>query len=151
MHVVLLVLFSPLIAALILLVLPIIAFLAVRVRVRTTLFCLRFHGTTFLVSGRNRGWYDFVRNNVANVLPQPMTLLWYRAGGPRAGHRRHRLLELLLYRGPIGTKPLVVQVRRFGLTVIPVHDELVKLKARSVRRDAAIADESRAILERAAA
>ena len=145
------VLLSPLILALLIIVPPIVVLLSIRFRARLLFFCLRFDGTVFLVAGRNRGWYDFIRNNVIPALPPDVRVLWYRAGGPRTGARRHRLIQLLLYRGPIGTKPLLVRVRKSGFTVLPVHRDLLPLKQQSTARDSALTDKARAILDHATA
>jgi len=78
----------------------------------TAAFARRRNGCVYLVCTSRRGWYDFLRNNVAPILPEYVTCLW---PGLAATQAERTALNVLKVRGIADMpRPYFVKVVRHG-------------------------------------
>jgi hypothetical protein len=100
-------------------------------------FTRRRNGCVYLVCTSRRGWYDFLRNNVAPVLPEHVTCVW---PGLAATQVERTALNVFELRGIANIpKPYFVKVvRRGDYPTLSLNGRLQDLKPR-----AAVSDEVR--------
>jgi len=96
-------------------------------RVNLYRFKRRLRGKWLLVAGTRHGWYDFIRNNVAPVLPADTALV--------QGPRIDASVVIALYRLQArGSRPLLVHVTPSGeIKHVSLHEQLLPLRHRAAR------------------
>jgi len=108
-------------------------------RVNLHRFKRRFRGKWLLVAGTRHGWYDFIRNNVAPVLPPDTKLVQ----GPRIDASVVIALHRLRVRG---ARPLLVHITTSGeVRHASLHEQLLPLRNRAAR-DADVQREVAAVI-----
>ncbi len=118
----------------------------IRAKVLLRRFRKRQAGSFYLLCSRRRGWFEFVQNNVAPVLPPNVHLIWHRTDyGPEPDD----VGRLLARSGVYGvSKPALIAVKKDRVQVRSLHADLVSLKA-TPARDEGIARQCREIIEAA--
>jgi hypothetical protein len=87
----------------------------------------RYRGRWLLVAGSRHGWYDFIRNNVAPVLPEDTEVV-LSSGASVSMLRNVARLRLK------GAKPLLVHITERGEAKhASLHEQLLPLKQRAAR------------------
>lgn len=111
-----------------LLVIAAAIFARVYKRLSITRFRNQYRGKCLLVCGRRHGWYDFVINNVAPMLPADCLVVWSTTSS-------RPILIALRHLGLNEPKPLLVYVGNRRVAAKSLHAALLPLRTPAARNE----------------